>query len=738
MLSNFVLEHLESRTQQEPLPSSKIVYYFCNIKNDEASRNANSVLRALIVQLCEHQQRLYQNLPREYENDSNSFFSAPFATIWHIFEKMLQDSTYARIYCVIDGLDVYQEGMTELIIQLIENFNLGIRAEGPVLKLLCTTRPQTSIMDLCEPSTCKILRCSQQDLETFIESRIRSLRKSFKDDMRQAIKKQLYAQAENTFLWLEVVIRRIELMDLPTNRKIENAIKNSPKDLDKLYSVLVRDLVQKDADKARLLAWVVYARRPLDLRTLQDAMAIDPAEKYTNYEQCSQDKLYLIPEEFLNIFGTLLDIAEDKVYCIYQSFKDYIERQKPLQDILPEPRLVLAHVSMAYLSLEDFERPLKEKYRLQQNFPLFKYAATHWYSHIETAADIVSSAPLQDLLKKIISPNTPKARLWMNEHSGTPFNSFPRRISEVAIHFDIGWLAELLLNRELCDISDDFDEDCLSEVVFYHGAVLEVLLKHERGMVLSVTGSIVEDIASRCHCGMMTLLLDRRGADVLITEGVVKAAADNWKWGKEVMTILLDRREADIQITEGVLKVAAGNQQSGIEVMTLLLDRCGADIQITEKVLEVAAGNPSSGKEMMTLLLDRREADVQITEEVLTAAAENRTSDKEMMILLLDRRGADFKITEEVLKAAARNWTSGKEVMTLLLDRCGADIQITEKVLEVAVGNWTSDKEMMILLLDRCGADFKITEEVLKAAARNWTSGKEVMTILLDRCGADF
>ena len=230
--------------------------------------------------------------------------------------------------------------------------------------------------------------------------------------MRQVIKKQLYAQAENTFLWLEIVIRRIELMHLLINRKIELAIKNSPKDLDNLYSGLVRDLVQKDAENARLLAWVVYARRSLDLRTLQDAMAIDSAEKYINYEQCSQDKLYLISEEILNIFGTLLDIAEDKVYCIHQSLKDYVERQKPLQDILPEPRLVLAHVCMAYLSLEDFGRPLTTKrHMLRQKFPLFEYVAIYWYSYIETAVDIISSAPIQDLLKEIISFNNLKARL---------------------------------------------------------------------------------------------------------------------------------------------------------------------------------------------------------------------------------------------------------------------------------------------------------------------------------------
>lgn len=107
VLSNFVLGYLERKKSQTPSLSTKIIYYFCNIKNDEASRNANSILRALIVQLCEHQQRLFRILPLEYEKDSNYFFTASFDILWHTFEKMLREGTYGRTYCIIDGLDVY-------------------------------------------------------------------------------------------------------------------------------------------------------------------------------------------------------------------------------------------------------------------------------------------------------------------------------------------------------------------------------------------------------------------------------------------------------------------------------------------------------------------------------------------------------------------------------------------------------------------------------------------------------
>ena len=52
----------------------------------------------------------------------------------------------------------------------------------------------------------------------------------------------------------------------------------------------------------------------------------------------------------------------------------------------------------------------------------------------------------------------------------------------------------------------------------------------------------------------MTLLLNRRGGDIPITEGVVKAAAGNW-WGggKEIIRLLLNRRGGDVPITKGVV-----------------------------------------------------------------------------------------------------------------------------------------------------------------------------------------
>ena len=64
----------------------------------------------------------------------------------------------------------------------------------------------------------------------------------------------------------------------------------------------------------------------------------------------------------------------------------------------------------------------------------------------------------------------------------------------------------------------------------------------------------------------------------------------------------IDRRGADVQITEEVIKAAAGNSESGTEVITLLLDRRGADVQITEEAVRVIAEHFDQA--VMTLFLD--------------------------------------------------------------------------------------------------------------------------------------
>jgi hypothetical protein len=83
------------------------------------------------------------------------------------------------------------------------------------------------------------------------------------------------------------------------------------------------------------------------------------------------------------------------------------------------------------------------------------------------------------------------------------------------------------------------------------------------------------------------------------------------------MTLLLDRLD-QIVITEGMVSIIAGKFAE--KAMSLLLDRRGGQITITEKVVEAAAGNCKNSKEVMALLLDRQGDQVSMTGGVIKAA----------------------------------------------------------------------------------------------------------------------
>jgi hypothetical protein len=79
---------------------------------------------------------------------------------------------------------------------------------------------------------------------------------------------------------------------------------------------------------------------------------------------------------------------------------------------------------------------------------------------------------------------------------------------------------------------------------------------------------------------------------------------------EEVMRLLLESRGSDVQITEGVVKAAAGSRWIGGKVMRLLLDQKGDEVQITEGVLIAAAENNGCGASMMFLLDQKKDLDL--------------------------------------------------------------------------------------------------------------------------------
>ena len=324
--------------------------------------------------------------------------------------------------------------------------------------------------------------------------------------------------------------------------------------MNNLYHLLIQSLIQKNKFYARILVCVIYARRSFIFRALKNVVTVNSKETYINYEQCEQNKSFLTSNAFYNVFDTLLNVAKNKVYCIHQFVKNYLKRCNFIKNFVDfDSRIFLTHVSMAYLSLKDFEYFWQNRNMFRRNFSFLNYVATYWYSHIETITDFRCHFAFQNFLKKIISFLNFKAQFWMSEHYWSRYISRSFRISEIAIYFDIEWLAKLLLNKKSCDIVDDFEKNCLSQAVKIKKIVLKVLLKHEKSIKFTITDVIVQHITTRHRCVIIILFFDRRNDDVHITAEVKQATAKNFENDKKIIILFFDRRDDDVYIITKVI-----------------------------------------------------------------------------------------------------------------------------------------------------------------------------------------
>ena len=795
VLTGSILDHLDE-TMPISQATCKVIYHFCSIKVEAGLQTAEFVLRTLIVQLC-NDRRLFDQLPSTLRANSKSFHTASLNELQTIFGDLILASTYERVYCVIDGLDVYLNGMENLVSLLKKLYESCKQAKGLCLKLFCTSRPEQSILDLWDPHPKVILRPDRKDLTAFIQSSVQSLPDRFDNRMRLQLLISLQERTGQTFLWISIIVKEIRRLRMPTIGKIKETIDRSPQGLDDLYRGLVADILQSDS--RLVLVWVVYANRPLTLAELSDAVAVDPHKKYEYYKDIEEYRPALTTDSVHSGLGTLVDVLHDTVHVIHQSLRDFFLRVEPLRSypFLGDklPRLLLAETCMIYLALEDFNKILpvrkskfykndpglsttanmtseqdwgrSEPYQtLEKTYPLLHYAARNWQIHIKQAEEVTSFVPT---LIKITDGGWKNAECWF--HNIVPCSG-PTNPWEIAIKLDIQWLAELLLTGKMQGYDNPITPDITTEVFRELGpkvlrSSIEFWGEHiqpSREMLLEAMDRATNEAAALVMLDKwghrvrfdenivanvlglypdlprsLTLLLERHGLDFRATE---RPYPPVWYFFKDslaaAMEQLLDRCGSMIRINEEILENMVCNYAIESESMlTMLLDRRGNEIAITENILEKVVSDTFEGASILTLILDQRGSEIIITENIVEKVVSNEFLGEEMLAMLQDLRGSELRITESILEKVVSNNCSGEGMLAMLLDLRGSEVRITESILEKVVSNNYSGKRMLAMLLDLRGSEVRITESILEKVVSNNYSGKRMLAMLLDQRGSE-
>ena len=173
-------------------------------------------------------------------------------------------------------------------------------------------------------------------------------------------------------------------------RAVNHALHELPTTLYGNYDEAMKRIKQQPTEKLalRVLLWIVCAARPLRLKELQHAIAVDELEAD---DRSVPEEVLTLPSIFINACAGMvkIDEASNIIGLVHKTTQEYFDKNRP--KFFPDGQSDIGTRCLKYLSLEVFSEgacSTKELYerRLSENV-LLKYAAQNLGYHTHGMAE---------------------------------------------------------------------------------------------------------------------------------------------------------------------------------------------------------------------------------------------------------------------------------------------------------------------------------------------------------------
>jgi predicted protein tyrosine phosphatase len=274
--------------------------------------------------LVSHIQKKYNHAGKSLFEDVNAW-----AALSEIFKNILRDPNLSRTYLVIDALDECIVGLPKLLNFIVQQSALTAR-----VKWIVSSRNWPDIeeqLDSAGYKVCLSLELNAKSISSavaiYIQHRVHQLakRKRYDNETRDAVLYHLSLNADDTFLWVALVCRKLE--EFRSWETVDKLGMNAfPPGLDSLYQRMMGQILRSDrADLyKRIIASIATVYRPITLEELSSLveMPLGLSNNMTSLGEAVTD------------CGSFLTIREGTIYFVHQSAKDYL-CTKEYKEIFP-------------------------------------------------------------------------------------------------------------------------------------------------------------------------------------------------------------------------------------------------------------------------------------------------------------------------------------------------------------------------------------------------------------------
>ncbi|CAG8428470.1 unnamed protein product [Penicillium salamii] len=381
-----------------------IAYLYCDPERNP-DQSVKVLLASLLEQLCGGNPR-FQNLARDCLGDVKD---KPTAQQLDSISKALRlvASSYSRVFIVVDGLGEYnlEAGCRERLLSEIQSLK-----SKATINLFATAR-STVAHECLKGCTSFIIEAEKEDIQRYLNSNIGQVPKFVGKDspLQRDIEKSISLKAHGLYVSISLYSLfsgycysqsvRFLLAKLHFNYVVHRkTIESLRYALDEIshgssqdayndaYDKTMRRVIDQSPKQRDLaiqsLAWVTLAKRPLKVKELQHALAIEKGAQKLNTANIPLEK------DIISVCAGLLIVESGIIRLVHFTLQTYLEktRQTWFKTFSEKD---ISSLCVAYLTLDAFRAGACDTDKARQarldSHPSYEYAANHWGDHARKA-----------------------------------------------------------------------------------------------------------------------------------------------------------------------------------------------------------------------------------------------------------------------------------------------------------------------------------------------------------------
>ncbi|THX79338.1 hypothetical protein D6D04_05225 [Aureobasidium pullulans] len=360
VMTGYIVQEMSAKSSPG---TEKLAYFFCQHDN-EASLQATTILKSIIKQCLDQDEKLYDvntlaiDALLESPNDLDGLEA--------FLSKLV--SGLSRIVIILDGIDECSNKEMKTTLKSLRKLVLQ-KTSGLKLYLAGDERITDLIASFLNPIHGMNTGCLEAriDLQALVRQLVATKRQDEDlvigdDHLHQEIVDVLCTASQGMLLW--IMFQLEELCSRKTDESIRTALKNLPKDLFETYNRLLARIVEEGSMDVckKVFRYMAVAKRPLTSEELGEAISIEPCQPYFMRERMINNPTNII--RWCHGLAVLDELNETLQFA-HSSVRDFFCSLETEHVVLHGFHFVQEQVDrefgdicVTYLSFNDFKQQL--------------------------------------------------------------------------------------------------------------------------------------------------------------------------------------------------------------------------------------------------------------------------------------------------------------------------------------------------------------------------------------------